>query len=129
MDLTPYQIVAPLVSVVSLTYAWNLWYRQKKTLWEAALWTLFWASIALIAFYPGILTYLTAVTGIKDQVNAILVTCIGILFFMVFYVIMRFEEIQQRQVRLIREMALREAGLHSQATDTQRPSHENNSPH
>jgi len=111
MDLTPYQIVAPLVSIVALAYAWNLWYRQKKTLWEAALWTLFWASIAFIAFYPGILTYLTAVTGIKDQANAILVTCIGILFFMVFYMIMRLEEMEQRQVRLIRTMALREAGL------------------
>ncbi|OGJ57762.1 hypothetical protein A3H22_02325 [Candidatus Peribacteria bacterium RIFCSPLOWO2_12_FULL_55_15] len=111
MDITSYQIVAPLVSVVSLVYAWNLWYRQKKTLWEAALWTLFWASIALIAFYPDILTYLTAATGIKDQVNAILVTCIGILFFMVFYMIMRLEEMEQRQVRLIRAMALREAGL------------------
>lgn len=112
MDLTPYQIVAPVVSAVSLAYAWNLWYRQKKTLWEVALWTLFWASIALIAFYPGILTYLTAVTGIKDQVNAILVTCIGILFFMVFYMIMRLEEMEQRQVRLIREIALKDAGLH-----------------
>src|SRR3989338_11396583 len=111
MNLTPYQIVAPIVAIIALAYAWNLWYRQKKTLWEVALWTLFWASIALIAFYPDILTYLTAVTGIKDQVNAILVTCIGILFFMVFYVIMRLEEIDQRQVRLIREMALREAGL------------------
>lgn len=111
MDLTPYQIVAPLVSIIALAYAWSLWYRQKKTLWEVALWTLFWASIALIAFYPGILTYLTAVTGIKDQVNAILVTCIGILFFMVFYMIMRLEEMEQRQVRLIRGIALREAGL------------------
>lgn len=111
MDITPYQIVAPAVSVVALLYAWSLWYRQKKTLWEAALWTLFWASIAIIAFYPGILTYLTAVTGIKDQVNAILVTCMGILFFMVFYIIVRLEEMEQRQVRLIREMALRGAGL------------------
>src|SRR3989344_5760340 len=111
MDITPYQIVAPIVSLIALAYAWNLWYRQKKTLWEAALWTLFWASIAFIAFYPGILTYLTAVTGIKDQANAILVTCIGILFFMVFYMIMRLEEMEQRQVRLIRTMALREAGL------------------
>jgi len=53
MDITSYQIVAPLVSVVSLVYAWNLWYRQKKTLWEAALWTLFWASIALSILFAA----------------------------------------------------------------------------
>lgn len=122
MELTSYQIVAPLVSLVALAYAWNLWHRQKKTFWEAVLWTLFWVSIAVIAFYPGILTYLTAVTGIKDQANAVLVTCIGLLFFMVFYMIMRLEEMERRQARLMREMALREAGF-------PRLPHENHSPH
>lgn len=121
MEFTSYQIVAPLVSLVALAYAWNLWHRQKKTFWEAVLWTLFWVSIAVIAFYPGILTYLTAVTGIKDQANAVLVTCIGLLFFMVFYMIMRLEEMERRQARLMRAMALREAGL--------REIYENHSPH
>lgn len=111
MNPTPYQIVAPLIALVALAYVWNLWFRQKKTLWEVVLWTLFWGSIALIAFYPGVLTYLTAVTGIKDQVNAILVTSIGILFFMVFYLVVRLEDLEQRQVRLVRKIALREAGL------------------
>lgn len=111
MLLTPYQIVVPLLSLIALLYAWNLVLRQKKTVWEALLWTLFWGVIAFIALKPGILTYLSAITGIKDQVNAIFVTSIGILFFMVFYIVIRMEEMNHRQTRLIRSLALREAGL------------------
>ncbi|UPA22509.1 DUF2304 domain-containing protein [Candidatus Peribacteria bacterium] len=111
MTLTPYQIVVPLLSILAVIYAWNLVMRQKKTLWEALLWTVFWAVIALIAIYPKLLSYLTAATGIKSQENAVIFTSIGILFFMVFYIIIRLEELEQRQTRMIRGMALRDAGL------------------
>lgn len=111
MTLTPYQIVVPILSIIAMVYAWNLVFRQKKTIWEAALWTLFWALIASIALFPWMLSYLTAVTGIKSQENAVVVTSIGILFFMVFYIIIRLEELEQRQTRMIRGVALREAKL------------------
>lgn len=111
MTLTPYQIIVPLLSIIAMVYAWNLVVRQKKTLWEALLWTLFWGMIALIALYPGLLSYLTAATGIKSRENAVIFTSIGILFFMVFYMIIRLEELEQRQTKMVRDMALREAGL------------------
>jgi len=111
MSLTPYQIIVPLLSLVAIAYAWTLARRHKKTVWEAILWTLFWGAIAGIALEPGIVSYLTVITGIKSQVNAILVTSIGILFFMIFYMIIRLEELEQRQTRLIRNVALREVGL------------------
>lgn len=109
--LTPYQIVVPALSFVAIFYAWTLARRRKKTVWEAVLWTLFWGAIAFIAFEPGIVSYLTVITGIKSQVNAILVTSIGILFFMIFYIIIKIEEMEQRQTKMIRDIALREAGL------------------
>ena len=111
MHLTPYQIVVPLLAVVAVVYAWNLVLRQKKTIWEAVLWTLFWGAIGVIAMFPGLLGYLSAATGIKSQENAVIVTCMGILFFLVFYIIIRIEEMEQRQTRMIRALALREAGL------------------
>lgn len=44
MHLTPYQIVVPLLSILAMVYAWNLVMRQKKTIWEALLWTIFWGA-------------------------------------------------------------------------------------
>lgn len=111
MNLTPYQIVVPLLSTFMVAYAWNLAFRQKKTVWESLLWTLFWGAIALVAFYPRLLTYLSVVTGIQDQVNAVIMTSIGIIFFLVFYLILRMEELSKRQTDLVRHMALKDAGL------------------
>ncbi len=116
MTLTPYQIIVPFLSIVAMVYAWNLVFRQKKTIWEAILWTIFWGVIAWIALYPGMLSYLTAITGIKSQENAVVFTSIGILFFMMFYIIVRLEELEQRQTKMIRGMALREAGLKEKVT-------------
>jgi hypothetical protein len=109
--MTPYQIVAPLIALVAILYAWNLVMRRRKTLWEAALWTLFWGAIAYIAIEPNSIDYITIATGIHDRENAVLVTFLGILFFIVFYLVMRLEELEQRQTRLVRKMSLKEAGL------------------
>jgi hypothetical protein len=111
MNLTPYQIFAPLVALVAILYAWNLVMRHKKTLWEAALWTVFWGAIGYIAIEPNSIDYITAATGIRDRENAVLVTFLGILFFIVFYLVMRLEELEQRQTRLIRKIALRGSEL------------------
>ncbi len=111
MILTPYQVVAPLISLIAIFYAWNLVMRQKKTVWEACFWTVFWGAIAAIALFPNFLSYLSAVTGIENQENAVVVTFLGILFFMIFYMVIRLEELEQRHTKLVREMALREAGL------------------
>jgi len=108
MDFTAYQIVTPLISFVAITYAWNLVFRQKKTIWEALLWTIFWGAIAMIAMYPNSIDYLTAITGIKDRENAVMVTSLGILFFIVFYLVIRLENMEQRQTRVIRKLALKD---------------------
>ncbi|MBM3228155.1 DUF2304 domain-containing protein [Candidatus Peribacteria bacterium] len=111
MNLTPYQIFAPLVALVAILYAWNLVMRRKKTLWEAALWTVFWGAIGYIAVEPQSIDYITAATGIQDRENAVLVTFLGILFFIVFYLVIRLEELEQRQTRLVRQIALQKEGL------------------
>ena len=106
--MTPYQLLTPLVSLVAILYAWNLVFRQKKTIWEALLWTVFWGCIVAIAIFPDSLDYLSAVTGIQDRENAVLVTFLGILLFIVFYLIVRLEALEQRQTRVIRKLALKD---------------------
>jgi len=111
MEFTPYQIIAPAISIFALSYAWSLVLRQKKTIWEGALWTFFWAAIALIALFPDVLDYLMFAMGFKNRENALLITFLGILSFIVFYLIVRVEELEHRQTKIVRSVALREAGL------------------
>ena len=109
--MTPYQIVAPLIALVAITYAWNLFMRRRKTLWEAALWTIFWGAIAYIAIEPNSIDYITIATGIHDRENAVLITFLGILFFIVFYLVMRMENLEQRHTKMVRKIALRDSRL------------------
>ena len=111
MNITAYQIFVPLASFLAIVYAWNLVMRQKKTVWEAILWSIFWGAITYIAIDPSSIDHLTKVTGIKDRENAVMVTFLGILFFIVFYLVIRLEELEQRQTRLIRKVALHNADL------------------
>ena len=117
MVITPYQIVAPVISLIAIVYAWSLVSRQKKTIWEGTLWTIFWLAIAVVAIFPTVLDALTFATGFKDRQNALLITFLGILSFIVFALIVRIEELEQRQTKLTRSMALRDAGLDRRQVD------------
>ena len=107
-NITPYQIIVPLLSFVVIAYAWNLVSRQKKTVWEGCLWTIFWSSIAYVSVAPSAIRYLSNVTGIKNNENALVFTSIGILFFIIFYLLLRIEELEQRITKIVREEALKE---------------------
>ncbi len=113
LEFTPYQVVVPLFSLLMIVYAWNFVFRQKKTIWEGILWTIFWSSISFISLFPSSLQALSTVTGIKKNENAATITAIGIIFFVLFYLIMRIEELEQRVVKVIREKALDDAGVPS----------------
>lgn len=104
--VTPYQILAPIAALLAILYAWSLVSRQQKTLWEAGVWTVFWGAVAALALFPDLMNYLTHVTGVQNRENAVFVTSIGMLFFIVFYLVMRLESLEQRQTRIVQKMAL-----------------------
>jgi len=115
MELTPYQLLAPLVALVAILYAWSLVFRQKKTFWEGILWTLFWGLVAAIALFPSVMTYISSFMGIKDRENAVFITFFGVIFFIVFYLVMRLEEMEQRLTRIVRKSALKNTDLEEEA--------------
>ncbi len=108
MYLSPYQIVVPLFSIIMIVYAWNLVLRQRKTVWEGILWGIFWCAVIYISLFPNSTQYLSQITGIKKNENAAVITALGILFFIVFYLVIRMEELQQRLTKIVREEALKE---------------------
>lgn len=111
IEFTPYQLVVPFFSIVMVVYAWQLVWRHKKTTWEGLLWTVFWTGVAYIAFFPTSLQYLSAITGIKKNENAALISAIGILFFAIFYLVIRIEELDQKLIKLVQDRALDDASV------------------
>lgn len=85
--------------------------RQRKTIWEGLLWTVFWGVIAYISIFPSELKLISELTGIKRNETAVTVTAIGALFFIVFYLVIRIEELSQRLTKVVRDDALKQADL------------------
>lgn len=110
-EITPYQVVAPLIALFFIVYAWNHVFRGTKTLWEAMLWTSFWGFICVIVLFPAWISILTEWTGIKGEANAVFAIAIGVLLFIVFHMLIRMERMQKRITELVRHEALEEAGL------------------
>ena len=108
MTITPYQIVVPLLCAFVIAYAWHLVYRQKKTIWEGVLWTIFWGCVAYVSIFPNQVGFLSEITGIRRHENAIIVTAIGIQFFLMFYLVIRLEEVEYRVTKILREEALKD---------------------
>lgn len=115
--MSAYQIIVPAIALLLIAYAWSLVMRQRKTIWEGLLWTLFWGVIGYIAIFPAELRYVSELTGIKRNETAITVTAIGVLFFVVFYLVIRIEELSQRITKLVRDESLQQAGLKRQRDD------------
>jgi len=111
IEITPYRVAVPLVALFFIVYAWNHVIRGTKTLWEVGLWTLFWGGVTLIVLFPSWIGFIAAWTGFKDQENAVFSIMIGILFFMVFLIIMKIEKMQKRVTDIVRNRALEDAGL------------------
>lgn len=113
-EITPYQVLVPLFCLLMVAYAWSLVFRQKKTVWEGVLWTLFWVVIGYISLVPSSLQFLSSITGIKKHENAATITAIGVMFFVIFYLVIRIEELEQRVTKIVRDEALAEAGITEQ---------------
>ena len=108
MTLSIYQIFTPLLSLFAIFYTWNLTSRRHKSVWQSVIWTLFWVAISTITLWPRSLSFLSSITGIQDRENAVFSTAIGILFFILFYVLMKLEVMQARHNGLIRYLALKD---------------------
>jgi hypothetical protein len=111
LEITPYRVAVPLVALFFMVYAWNHVIRGSKTLWEAGLWTIFWGGVTVIALFPSWVGFIASWTGFKDQENAVFAIMIGILFFMVFLIIIKLEKMQKRITDVVRGRALDDAGL------------------
>lgn len=107
MTFTPYQIVVPIVSLVLIVYVWNLMLRQKKTIWEALLWSVFWIGVGYVSLFPNQLSILSEITGIERNETAVMVTALGVAFFIIFYLVIRIEALEQKLTSFVRDEALR----------------------
>ncbi|NNF02195.1 MAG: DUF2304 domain-containing protein [Bacteroidia bacterium] len=107
MSLEVYQIVVPIISVVSASLIFREFIKGNNTLFETILWSSIWLGIAAIALFPDPITmFLSKTIGIKDHINAIIFIGLAISFFL-HYRLFNYIKKQNRDITdLIRKIAI-----------------------
>lgn len=107
MELRIFQIIVPLFALLFIGDLLISYRKSKISMFEVILGLGFWTSVLLFALFPDFISNgIAQAFGIKDNVNAIIFFCIGLLFFFQFkqYFLIRKQE--KNLTLLMRKMAL-----------------------
>ncbi|MBD3203663.1 DUF2304 family protein [Candidatus Woesearchaeota archaeon] len=78
---------------------------KKLTLYEFIFWVFVWASVIFIAFFPGVSTFFANLVGIDRGVDILIYSGIGLLFYLIFRLYVKLEELEQEFTVLVREIS------------------------
>lgn len=109
MELRIFQIIVPLFALLFIGDLMISYRKSKVSVFELILGLGFWVSVVAFALFPDFISRgIAQLFGIKDNVNAIIFFCIGLLFFFQFkqYFLIRKQE--KALTILMRKMALQE---------------------
>ena len=102
------QIFAGLFALFALTRV-VLRAKEKKLTWgEIIFWGAIWAVFIIILLVPEISTRLADWLGIGRGVDLMLYIAITVVFYMVFRLYVKFEQLEQEVTTAVREVALRD---------------------
>jgi hypothetical protein len=95
-----------------------LWFRQRKIGGMAFLiWLFLWTGFAVVVLFPGTAVVLAHLLGISRGVDLALYLSVILIFFLLFRIYVRLEQVDRQITQIVRAVALREAGLE----DPERP--------
>lgn len=110
MNFEVYQILVPVISILSIGMTFKSHKRGENTIFESFFWIVFWLGVSLIALFPDITTiYLSRVLGIKDNVNAVIFIGLAASFFIHFRTFNTIKQQNKTITELIRKIALDKA--------------------
>ncbi|MBX2877807.1 MAG: DUF2304 family protein [Saprospiraceae bacterium] len=112
MELRIFQIIVPLFALLFIGDLMVSYRKSKVSVFELTLGLGFWVGVLAFAIFPDFISRgIAQLFGIKDNVNAIIFFCIGLLFFFQFkqYFLIRKQE--KNLTLLMRKIALQDHQL------------------
>jgi hypothetical protein len=89
-----------------------LWFRQRKIGGIAILlWLFLWTGFAVVVLFPESAVVLAHLLGISRGVDLALYLSVILIFFLLFRIYVRLEQVDRQITQIVRAVALREAGL------------------
>jgi len=70
------------------------------------LWLAIWLSVVLVAFYPGVTIFLSGLVGIQRGIDFAVYSSILLLFYLIFLIYVRLDNLEKNITTVVREVAL-----------------------
>lgn len=105
--ITPVQIIA-LIFVTFASSRAILRAKDKKiTLIELFFWLTIWGGLIFVVFFPNFISKIADFLGIGRGIDVIVYTSIGMLFYLIFRLYVKLEEVEMEITKLVRQDALK----------------------
>ncbi len=106
--MNPIQIILLIVIALIILKTFQKYHRRVITVREFLLWTVFWGSSGALVVFPNATQNVANLVGIGRGVDLIIYIALLILFFALFYLLVKVEGIERAITKIVREMALDE---------------------
>jgi small membrane protein len=73
---------------------------------ELFFWLAIWGGLIIVVFFPGITSVIADIVGIGRGIDVIVYTSIGLLFYLIFRLYVKLEEVEREITLVIRDNAL-----------------------
>ena len=104
-------MIIQFASVVFVTFAVSralLRAKDKKIgLGELFFWLAIWTGLIFVVFFPDFTTYIASLLGIGRGVDVVIYMSIALLFYMIFRLYVKIDEMEKEITKLVREIALK----------------------
>jgi len=104
--MSPIQIIVLALIALIILKTFKKYKKESITIREFFLWTIFWLIVACLWIFPDATQTLANWVGIGRGVDLVIYLAILILFFGLFYVIIRLERLERDVTKIVRRMAL-----------------------
>ncbi len=79
---------------------------KKITIIELFFWLGIWGGLIFVVFFPNIISRVADLVGIKRGIDVIIYTSVGVIFYLIFRLYVKLEDIEREITKVVRELAL-----------------------
>lgn len=102
------QIIILIFAIFALSRV-ILRFRDKlMSLGEFVFWVLIWLAVIAVSIYPNIISGISEIVGIGRSTDFAVYISIIVLFYLVFRIYVKMDEHEQRMIKFMREITIRE---------------------
>ena len=100
-------IVVVVFGIFALSRALLRWRESRITFGEFLFWSFIWLGAMVFALFPSALGLLSNIAGFRRGMDFLIAVSIIVMFYLVFRVYVKLEDMEQSITKLVREIALK----------------------